>query len=679
MNPIFTQYLFSRHLLVSAGPSEEAFETLYSLASLYGIRIVSGRELAEPEMIRTAQECLGHNVPEAFYRGFPQTVRALSPDALLFDQLLHYFRACIGGDHSKAGFSLMEADFQRSAFRENTEIKDFSIISGEDAKQYLAEAVDDLLASTRPLNEVQYRLVQTFIREYQYRIPHCACKDTAAALLLDTRDSGYAAFLQLSDVIRILDRLCWDQYGNEDLKNLNLRNQDRKFLTQIINTIFLEGQCNIADCFEKKKIWNGLLHHIHYQPVNDTAKQFADAIRGRENLSVYAEFERRMMESDIRGAVQTLRRGKGSGALLRKLNYILSRCENEEDVAWVLQNLRSCSPIVLMQLFLAYQSSEDDCGRIFKFTRHKLLRVHRESPEEAEHRRSILPEHIRAMVSPVLLKNLEEIYRGRLGRVYIDPAMRRIALPLQEATGSGGFGVLPGGTRLPIPSGKKIRCFTYWEKVNDIDLSVIGLTSDGRQIEFSWRTMYAHQSEALTFSGDQIHGYDGGSEYYDVNPGLLREIYPEISYLVLCNNVYSGSPFSRCQCTAGYMSRDVDDSGKIFEPKTVETSFRITCHSTFAYLFAIDLERQEIIWLNLGRNSDAQIAGETKLDFLTDYFRASDVLNVHKLFSMLAMEVVDAPEEADVVVSDAEVPTKEGAERIRSCDTARILALMNSR
>jgi hypothetical protein len=256
----------------------------------------------------------------------------------------------------------------------------------------LALCVDELLSSTRPLSQSQYDLVLNFIREYGYTPTHCDSKDTAVQLLLDTRDMVWAPFLQLSDVIRVLDHLNYREYGSEDLKKLNLRNQDRKLLTGIIDAIFLAGDCNIRDCFEKKKIWNGLLHHIHYQPVNEAAQAFADGIRGDENLSVYSEFERHMAASEIREAVKVLRRGKGSGALLRKLNYILSRCRTEEDVAFVMQHLHTGNPILLIQLLQQFAREEHREGRTFKFTRHNLLRIHKESKQEQkERKRSLRP------------------------------------------------------------------------------------------------------------------------------------------------------------------------------------------------------------------------------------------------------------------------------------------------
>lgn len=45
------------------------------------------------------------------------------------------------------------------------------------------------------------------------------------------------------------------------------------------------------------------------------------------------------------------------------------------------------------------------------------------------------------------------------------------------------------------------------------------------------------------------------------------------------------------------MLRDVKDSGQVYEPKTVKTSFTIDCNSRLAYLFAIDLAANDFIWL----------------------------------------------------------------------------------
>ena len=670
-------FLFGKGFLVSECTSENPFAVVYTLAHEDNILITTGKQHAEESMIPFVAEQLGKHVPEPFYRNFPDSVRELSPDKLLYDQLMHYSVTYGFGNFSEAGYSLFEEELNRLAFKENVEIKKFSILTMDEAIEKFSDYMNDMLKGSRPLSDIQYTLVKIYIDELHYELQNCACKDTAIQLLLDTRDAKYARFLALSDVIKLVDIMNYKIYNNKNIKKLNFSNQDRKFIAKIINVIFENGRRNVRDCFEKKAIWCGLLHHIHYQPKSPESERFVALMRGNENQSVYSEFERAMMAQDIEAAVTCLREGKGSGALLRQLNYILSRCKDENDVKFVMESLQTKNAIILIQLIMQYANYVADTGRAFKFTRYNKLKVHKETATEQAKRKSVLsPERV-DVLSAVMRESLKKLLAGKVGKVYVSPDMYNIALPLQENTSNGGYGVLPKGSRIHIEEGKKIRAFTYWEKVNDIDLSVIGITEDGCQREFSWRTMYNQQSRELAFSGDQTSGYNGGSEYFDVDVALFKKNHPEIKYMVFCNNVYSGTYFSGCLCKAGYMLRDTKDSGEVFEPKTVKSSFIINCDSTFAYLFGIDLEKNDFVWLNASRNSNAIVAGATPLSFLIDYFKTTSILNVGMLFEMLANEIVESPEDADVIVSDEELEVREGVEVVRSCDFEKVTALIN--
>ena len=67
LDPIYQEALFEKHILVNhAGKQQDPFETLFSLANLFNIRITSGQELATKDMIHTAGLYLGRSVPTAF-------------------------------------------------------------------------------------------------------------------------------------------------------------------------------------------------------------------------------------------------------------------------------------------------------------------------------------------------------------------------------------------------------------------------------------------------------------------------------------------------------------------------------------------------------------------------------------------------------------------------------------
>lgn len=314
------------------------------------------------------------------------------------------------------------------------------------------------------------------------------------------------------------------------------------FSNRIIEESNLWMDCT---CYEKKQLWNGFLHHIHYQPKNEEAEIFVHAMRTKGNESVYSEFEKLMQKNRYQQAAELLREKKGTSALLRNMDYIISRMDREDEQTFLSEFPEDCSTLILLQLLFRYEGVQRKDGRIFKFTQHNLMKVHYETPEESKKCQSRLTEEQVKEVEKMIRSKLSEKLRNRLGKVYIEPSMKNYTLPLAENTSQGGLGVLSKGSRIPIDEGKKLRAFTYWEKVNDIDLSVCALTEDGNRREFSWRTMSRHQSGAITYSGDETSGYLGGSEYFDINLTEFKARYSEYRYLIFCDNVYSGKNFNK--------------------------------------------------------------------------------------------------------------------------------------
>ncbi len=680
MKEIYKDYLFEKHILVSEGMTEEehVFETLFAMAHFFGVKIIKGKELVHCGMVKELSKRFGENVPDPFYRGFPQSVRNLSAEELLFDQLMHYFNTYELGNFDEPGHSAFEKDFERTAFQEDTEIREFMIQTEEEAEDTIRAIANDLLGGSRPLNERQYTFVRTFICDHIENIPDITSKNTRVRLLLDTKNLSLADGLNLSDVMKIVDELNYQYYHNDNPKKLNFKNQDRKFLTVLLDRIFRNGRCDIRTCYEKKQLWNGFLHHIHYQPKNEEAEIFVQAMRRKGNESVYSEFEKLMQENRQQEAAELLRNKKGTSALLRNMDYIISHMNKDEEQRFLMEFPEDCSTLILLQLLFRYEGMQRKDGRIFKFTQHNLMKVHYERPEESKRCKSRLTEEQMKKVGVMIRSKLTEKLRNRLGKVYIEPSMKSYALPISENTSQGGFGVLSRGSRIPIDEGKKLRAFTYWEKVNDIDLSVVALTKDGKQKEFSWRTMARRQSGAITYSGDETSGYRGGSEYFDINLSEFKALHPEYRYLIFCDNVFSRKNFNECFCKAGYMLRDWEDSGQVYEPKTVKSAYLVNCESTFAYLFGIDLFTNEFVWLNIAKNSNSRVAGDTELSFLKEYFHLIEVMNMYDFFSMMAEKIVEDPMEADVIVTDYERECDDDIEVIREYDFEKIKVLMEA-
>ena len=684
MHEVYEDHLFARGYFVADAPegvatdASQAAGALVALGTYAEIRITAHPELATLHMVEVAARNLGRDVPEPFMRGFPRTARELSPSELLFDQLLHYFTTYGMGDFAQAGHSVFERAYERAAFAEDVELKPFAIVTPGDAEALLARDVEGFLASTRPLNDASYKVLRQYLDDHNRPVTTCACKDTVCRLLADTRDLDYADLLVLPDVLRLVEWIVEQGYPEATLKKLNLHNADRKLVAGVLDRLFARGGCDVAACLEKKRLWNGLLHHIHYRPKCDAALAFCYAIRGREARSAYSEFERLVADGDVRGAFNALTASKGQTAVVRRLAYLLSRCETDEDVSWILESLDARNKIVLIQLVTYFSLYGGSHPRTFRFVHLNKMRKHTETPEEMA-KRSVLSEDVVSQAAMRLEALLADACRGTLCKVYADEGMRRIAVPIQEAASMGGFGTLPRGSRLPVPRGKKVRAFIYWEGVDDIDLRCIGIDANGGKVEFSWRTMASLQSSSITYSGDETSGFRGGSEFFDVARGLFRQEHPDIKCLVFCANVYTrGVHFDGCTCRAGFMLRDHDDSGEVYEPSTVESSFIVKSSCSSAYLFALDLEDNAFVWLNITESGDQRIAGEGDASFVLDYLHVTDVMSMHRLACLLATEVVESPEEADVVFSDAKYELEPNQEQIRSCDTPRIHELLNA-
>ena len=670
MDNIIKNFLFTKHVLVNDKLcGEDQVATVYALRNKLNIRVTDGFAFAEPDMISYAAHMLGQYIPTPFYAGFPQSVRSLTPDALLFDQLVHYTLTYGFGDFEQAGHSVFEHVLERSDFNETDVPKEFRIMHESAAVIYMKDLANDALASTRPLNLETTQVIVTFMKEFGYMPENIASKQNAIDLLFYTNDERFCKFIQLPDVIKLVDTINWHSHGSTKINRLHLNNQERKFVTKVIDKLLLSPRNRelsvIRTCIEKRDAWKGILHHIHYKPKTEEAEAAISAIYNKDLRSVYSNVENALKSTTMNRAfiAKYLKDCKGNGALLRNLNRLLYSTKN---ISEVLDMVDAKNPLVIIQLQNMYREYEEG-PRVFRYVDHYRMRTYHE-----QERKHILPKETRDAVVTVLEDRLKESLSGKAGKVYIAPGMEKIAVPTNLSTGESGFGIMPTGSRIALPKGKKIRAFTYWEKVNDIDLSCFGLTDTDR-IEFSWRTMCIRQSDAITYSGDETSGYNGGSEYFDIDIDAMKEEYPGLKYIVFCNNVYSGIDFSECVCRAGWMARDIRDSGEIYEPKTVRSAYTINAKTTFCYLYAIDVEKREVIWLNTCSSSKFRVAGMSELDWLKDYFNICDTMNMRKLFEYAAKEVVTDPEEADLVIGDI----KTDKEQIRSYEFEKAFSYLS--
>jgi len=352
MKEFYRDLLFEHHILVC---DEEKTTTLtycfsiaMTLASTFGIRIRSGIEKLTLKMVEDAARNIGEYVPEPFYRNFPESVRSMTVDQLFYDQMLHYTQTYGLGwwdDLGKSGFEKDDEIFVRAAFQENTTPKDFKVLEEKEAEKEVKDILKTLLSSSRPTNVMQFNRILEGWKDFGMDIlpSKVPCKDTVVKLLYSTKNMAFCRYLKLSDTIKLLEYIQYSQYGSENLKKLNLKNQDRKLIKNVIDTIVhLEEQenkdltyCDYTHCFEKRKIWCGLFHHIHYKSESIAMQRFINDIRNNKNFSAYHYMEGFIKKGETKAAAGVLVNLKGRSDLVRHMNYILSRCETEEEIEGV--------------------------------------------------------------------------------------------------------------------------------------------------------------------------------------------------------------------------------------------------------------------------------------------------------------------------------------------------------
>jgi hypothetical protein len=167
-----------------------------------------------------------------------------------------------------------------------------------------------------------------------------------------------------------------------------------------------------------------------------------------------------------------------------------------------------------------------------------------------------------------LLAILDEEITRRLpdpGELIVDPGVLDVALPLSGKAVAPGLGMLPRGSLSPV-HGELLRFFVHWrqaEQRTDYDLSALMLdASYGDPEQVSWTN---YSSDFAQYSGDLTDASDGASEFIDIR--LAEATRPIVIPQV---NIYAGEPFDEAaEAFFGFMTRDAEQEGRPFEPRTV--------------------------------------------------------------------------------------------------------------
>ena len=615
------QILIARHYLLAAPIAvEDAVKTAYYNAYLFanfGIVVDKPKLLSELHVQEIA-ELYKLNVPASFYKN-PQDTKYYTRGELFVNQVISYFLAY--GEENSA-IDLFGADKKLPEYPEGDEIKvrEFKILSAEEADVVLTDIAKAYSDYKRPwsLDETN-EFVWLYDHGY-YKDFDILCGDNAVTML--ERDANFARFLFKKDLVKISVSRCGEK------SKLVLDSETKDLIRKAIPLV---KDCPMTK--KQAKYFNTLVNKVG---ANGKVK-LADNSR-----SPYARAQAALDKGDVLGAARIY---AANGSLFeRNIKYLMSRA-NPAEALEIIKMIPAKNPIALYQ-FVTTLMEDTGKNRTFTFTKNKLVKKHVETEYEAKWRKSKLNEGTRKMVHDATFAQIEAGYRAQpsLGRVYVSPDFFKVGVPVNTSASGKGIDVLPAGSRIPV-RGDKIRTFVHWEHAFDIDSSLVIIDEKGNVDLMGFFNYYNKAySNDLLFSGDVTS--PTGTEYYDMDLNGLRR--HGVRYIIqtfhgYCSNLNSGEIY------CGYQDKK-NLNTKAWDPKNIELKIHVKGDTRAFMSFGIDLETNEVVIFNMLLDSESRVVSGDQKDAVMKYLSASCLeLNMGLVAQYRASEVVETPEEADVV------------------------------
>ena len=197
INETLKGILRTRHYLVSTDQTDEqnsAYLNAYLFAN-FGI-VVDKPDLLTKTMVGIIDKEFHLNVPKSFYNN-PQDTALFSTSELLIEQLVSYF--AYGSDLGR--IEIFKKDFPEYVVGDELKLRNFYIVSEQEAEIILGDILDNLCAYTRPFSLDELSEFVTLFEAGFYRGTEVKCKDNIISLL--DIDVAFARFLDKKDIVKM--------------------------------------------------------------------------------------------------------------------------------------------------------------------------------------------------------------------------------------------------------------------------------------------------------------------------------------------------------------------------------------------------------------------------------------------------------------------------------------------
>ncbi|WMX44428.1 hypothetical protein RGF97_05545 [Streptomyces roseicoloratus] len=383
----------------------------------------------------------------------------------------------------------------------------------------------------------------------------------------------------------------------------------RRALLAALDAVVAGNPAKLADVPRHREAWKRLgerLHPHEYPQWPHAAEVFAVARGEREAPSLAGHVEDLLARNDVTGAAELLATA-APGVLFRSLDRLLRTAADDGRRDAVLAAAERAAPRVSGRVVLSVRdhiaNRADGSGGSRSGPRRVFVN-RRGAAWVTEDTRPTLPAEARERL--VALLDAETLRRLDVPeRLLVDPAVLDVALPLSGRAAAAGIGTLPRGSVSPV-DGDLLRFFTYWKQSahrTDHDLSALVLDADYDAV--TWLSYTALSSVEGVHSGDITNAPDGASEFIELRLGAVRG-----DFVVPQVHVYSGEHFEAVEESFfGFMTRDADQGGAPFEPRTVRMKSDLRGPGRIALPLAFQRDeegRWKARWLHLYLRGEPQ-------------------------------------------------------------------------
>ena len=403
----------------------------------------------------------------------------------------------------------------------------------------------------------------------------------------------------------------------------NFSNQERKGLYEVFKNALKNNypiMCETAiPKYAKQFAVNVLNNRLHFDDMKD-GHIFKDFIAHTNELrSKMSIYEEALGKKEYTKAAEVLA-SISPGVLLDHSKNLLAKTDKPDEILQIIGEKCKAAPmdklLTLKKVVDSNISAEDEVVK-FRFRRSKYVAVdpfintsEKLSAETQEKFSNLLKDIIKAQLSE----------KEDIGKVYIDPALKKCPVPTVGRTDSGKNRTMATGTKVPYGGDKPIlRAALYKKGPKDgfFDFSCAFLDENYSMVgQISWNNL--KEGNFAYHSGDCADTRRGVTEIIDVNLDEINTRFPSAKYIVYegvaWNSFTTVDELSECFLTLS----NVDTVGEEIRGKgqnplnPADVKFRVdlTGNSWANIPILYDIENREVSIMNMATYTNLNSFGE---------------------------------------------------------------------